>query len=177
MAGVVAVNPANGETAVIASNTSSTLTLTSPGFTTAPATGLELFCGGIPWEYETKWFTLGGDDMRPVYLSMHVHPSSATGKCRIYVYKNWSDTPETLTRMAGDVFPDGTTVGDGAVTSSTYMTVDLDGGDGDGVLMVPLPCEWAKHWKARLVCDRPDGEIRLLDLSFTYDVGKKSSET
>jgi hypothetical protein len=69
--------------------------------------------------------------MRPVYLKVHVHPSSATGKCRVYINKDWSATAETLTRMTGDVFPDGTTVGDGTVTSADYMEVDLDGGDGD----------------------------------------------
>jgi hypothetical protein len=57
------------------------------------------------------------------------------------------------------------------------MTVDLDGGDGDGFLMVPCPNDWSRHWKAKLVCDLPLGEIRLLDLAFTYDTGKKSAAT
>jgi hypothetical protein len=57
------------------------------------------------------------------------------------------------------------------------MTVDLDGGDGDGVLMIPMPCDWSKHWKAKIVCDKPVGEIRLLDLQFTYDAARKHAET
>jgi hypothetical protein len=177
LAGCVVTNAENDEQAVVESNTATTLTMISPGFTTAPTAGDILWAGIIPWEYETKWFTMAGDDMRPVYLKIHVHPSSASGKCRVYIYKDWSATAETLTRMTGDVFPDGTTVGDGTVTSADYMEVDLDGGDGDGMLMVPMPCGWAKHLKARLVCDKPEGEMRLLHLEFATENAQPSAET
>lgn len=178
LAGCVVVNTANDQTAVVASNTSSTLTMVSPGFTTAPAAAVTLHAGRIPWEYQTKWFTLPESQKhRVVYLRIQVHPSSASGKCRVYVYKNWSATPETLTKGSGESFPDGVTLGNGSVTSSTYMEVDLDGGDGDGHIMVPMPCDWSRHWKAKLVVDKPEGEIRLLDLAFTYDAAKPHAET
>ena len=174
-AGVVAYNATKDEYAVIASNTATALTLTAPGFTTAPAAGDVIYLGKISWEYETKWFTMGSD-ARVVYLKITLHPSTATGKCRVYAYKNWSDTPETLTKGANDSLPDGVRLGNGSVTTSTYMEIDLDGGDGDGVIMVPFPADYAKHWKAKLVCDRPDGEIRLLDVSFQYKEGKSKAE-
>jgi hypothetical protein len=173
MAGCVVRNTANDQTAVISSNTATTLTMVSPGFTDAPAAAVTLHAGEIPFTYESKWFSLGGDDIKPVYLRIRLHPSSASGKCRVYIYKEWSDTPETLTSTSGDVFPDGVTVTSGA----TYMEIDLDGGDGDGILTVPLPCDWAKHWKAKLVCDKPVGEIRLLEMGFEYDSDNSSAAT
>jgi hypothetical protein len=173
MAGCVVRNTANDETAVIQSNTVTTLTMVSPGFTTTPAAAATLYAGEIAFTYESKWFTLGGNTTRVVYLRIRLHPSSATGKCRVYIYKEWSSTPVVFTSMASDVFPDGVTVTNGA----SYIEIDLDGGDGDGVVMVPLPCDWAKHWKAQLVCDRPDGEIRLLDMAFTYEQAPDGAET
>ena len=163
LSGCVLYNPANGETATVDTNTSSLLTMVSPGFTTVPTTGTELWAGRIPFEYETKWLSLAGVQTRVVYLHMHVHPSSATGSARVYIYRNFSATAEVFTSTASDTFPDGVTVTNGA----SYIAVSLDGHDGDGILTIPLPCDWATSWKARVVCDRPDGELRLLHLEFS----------
>ena len=178
LAGVVVVNTANGQRATVESNTASTLTMIAPGFTDAPAADATLYAGGIDWEYESKWFTMpDSPDIRNVYLHVALHPSSATGKCRAYFYKNWAATPETLTvHDAAYSFPDGVVLGDGAVTSSTFMTFDLDGGNGDGIISIPVPVDWAKHWKVKLVCDRPDGEIRLLDVRLSPIAEQRRTE-
>jgi len=173
LAGCMLYNPANSETAIVASNTTTTLTLTAPGFTTVPTAGLEVWAGIIPIEYETKWFTLKGSPARVVYLHLHVHPSSATGNARIYIYKDFSATAEVFTKTASDTFPDGVTIVDGG----SYITVALDGHDGDGILSVPMPGDWATAWKARVICDRPDGELRMLHLEFSTLSDTKQAES
>lgn len=161
LAGVIAYDPTTGYTAVIASNTASVITLTAPGFTSAPATASELWLGSIPVDVRSKWWAdqRGPADKKRPYLRLSVFPGAATGKCRVYLYRDFSSTPTSVgTNSTG--LPDGVTA------NSTYLEIDLDGGSGDGYVDVPMPSEYARWWQWRITSDRPDGAFRLLNCEF-----------
>lgn len=164
LAGTVVYHPTTGETAVVASNTSSQLTV-GAGFTTAPATAISLYIGAIPWEYRTKWWAGTGLETKkaPVYFFVKLYPGSATGKLRVSFYADFSATPTTVTATASDLFNDGLTV----TTALTYVELDLDAGSNDGFVAVCLGITWSRALQARMTAIRPDGELRILDAGFS----------
>lgn len=164
LAGAVAYNPANGETAVVSSNTANTLTLGS-GLTVAPADNASLYLGPIAWEWRSKFWVGSGQQAkkRPAYFHVHLYPGTATGKMRLSFYGDFSDTPMVYTSVPQDLFPDGVTLVDG----QSYVEIDLDGGDGEGFVPVPIPDgSWRRAIQARLTSVRPDGALRLVDYAW-----------
>jgi len=161
LAGVVAYNPANGQTSVISSNGANQITVA--GFTTAPTTATELYLGVIPWEWRSKWLAPAGqeDRQRPMYLYLKLYPGSATGELLVYFYKDFQTQPAVFTALDTDFHNDGVHITNG----DAFATIDLDGGSGDGFVAVPLPADHARVWQVRLVSTRPDGELRILECS------------
>lgn len=161
LAGAIAYNPANGETAVVSSNTSSALTL-GAGLTVAPADNAEMYLGPIAWEWRSKFWVGQGqqDKKRPAYFHVYLYPGTATGKMRLAFYGDFGDTPLVFTSGVNDEFPDGVNLVDG----QSYVEIDLDGGNGDGFVPVPIPDgTWRRAIQARLTSVRPDGAMRLVD--------------
>jgi len=172
LAGVVLYNPANGDARVIASNTSSTITLAS-ALSGAPTVGASVYIGAIAWEMRTKWRVAPkGQEwkQRPVYLRLKLYPGTATGSLRVFIYADFSATPTTVTETAADLWPDGVTI----TTSTTYVDIDLDGGSGDGYVSVPLQADFKRALQARITSVRPDGELRLLDADFAFYQGSEA---
>jgi hypothetical protein len=173
LAGVTVYDPVRGNTAVIASNTATDLTLAGGGLATAPSTGQELWIGVIPVELRTKW--LAGQSLdtkkRPVYLSVKLYPGATTGRLRVYYYLDFAVNPFTWTKGSADTFPDGVTITNGA----TYAEVALSGGatTTDGQVSVPVPGNFWRALQVRITSDRPDGALRILDFGFVASDGSE----
>lgn len=173
LVGVIAYDPLSGQTTRILSGTASTIVLHTP-FTPTLSAGDEVWVGAIEVEYRTKWWVGPAQSARknPPWMFLSFYPGSATGKMRVYFYADNSTTPSTCTATASDTFPDGVTIANG----SGYIEVDMDGGDGDGVLWVPVPIEWKNLIQARLTSVRPDGALRILDFGFALTKGQVSAD-
>lgn len=174
LAGVMVYNPATGDYGAISSNTASTIT-SSVAFSSAPADNQELYLGPIDIQYISKWWVGSGQDTRknPPYLLIKLYPGSASGTMRVYFYADMATTPSAVTALATDTWPDGVqppTDGD------TYLTVELDGGDGDGVISVPIPIEWEHAIQFKLTSIRPDGDFKLLDAQIVLTRTGESSD-
>ncbi len=170
---VVLYRPATDESVVIASNTASIMT--TAAFATAPAAGESLYAGSIPWEMSTGWFTGAGlqDKKRPVHLAIKMIPSTA-GSVRVYIYTDFSTTPYTFTNPDAQQYPEGVTVVDG----SSYITVALTCGQGDGFVPIPMPEDWTRSISARITNDDPAGTLAILDLKFAIeDRDEEAQET
>lgn len=162
--GVMVYDPVSGESRYSSSNTASTITVAS-AFTSAPTVGQDLYLGAIDVEYIGKWITGQSQTVvkNPTYLVLSFYPGSATGQAKIYFYSDFATTPSTFTAGASDTFPDGVTVGNG----NNYAVIDLDGGDTDGVLYIPIPVEWHNSIQVKVTSIRPDGDFRLLNMDMT----------
>lgn len=164
LAGVMAYNPLTDLTAVISSNTATTLTL-GAGMVNAFTAAQEIWIGAIAWEYRTKWWTGPGQvySKMPVYLIINLFPGSTTGIMRVYIYDDFSTVPTVPTAWATDQLPDGVTY----VSGTSYLQVDLAGGtEGAGYLSVPLPGDYKRALQARLTSIRPDGTLRVSSVRF-----------
>ncbi len=168
LAGVMLYQASSDQYRVIASNTSSQITLAS-ALSSAPVAGDTLYIGAIPFEYRTKWWVGQGLETKkaPVYFFVKLYPGSATGKMRVFFYEDFSSTPTTVTATASDVHNDGLTV----TNATTYIELDLDGGSGDGFVAVPLSITWKRALQARLYVIRPDGDLRIMDAGFSLTKG------
>ena len=163
LAGVIIYDPNTGESRPCTSNTSTTITV-SPAFSTAPAVDQEMFIGPISFEYRTKWWVGPGQETLkdPPYFVIKLFPGSASGKMRVYFYADMATTPSPVTANVSDEWPDGVSI----VNGDNFITIDLDGGDGDGVVSVPVPVSWKNAIQARVTSIRPDGGLRVLDMQF-----------
>lgn len=162
----IAVTTSGGTDAIVASNTATTITLTSgTALSSAPTIGSTLFLGAIALSVQLKWTPGSGfqNKKRPQYLMIAKVPGSSAGNITVNVYLDYSTTAYTYTKGSSDTVPDGITITNG----STDVTVDLDGGSGDGVVFVPLPAEWNRVISAKVTSSRPTSQIKLLDLRFT----------
>ena len=171
LAGVILFNPTTQETGLISSNTASAITLS-----TALAAGVptgELWLGRIPWEVRTKWFTSKGLHTKktPAYFYLSFIPGTATGKLKVQFYVDFSAAPSLIPAgSAYDKLPDGVAVVNGV------LTIDLDGGNGDGFVSVPVPYTWRRSLQARITSDRPDGGLEILDMGFRVDSEKETAD-
>lgn len=145
---------------VIASNTASAVTLAT-GLTLAPPAGSILRVGGIGVEYWTKWDGNLGGKKRPAYLALLMAPATTADQLRVEFYTD-AGGPLAWTRWTADVVPDGVTI----VAGQTYATVDLDGGNGDGWVPIPIPTPWQRTLRARIYTLDSDDSLRILDLRF-----------
>jgi hypothetical protein len=160
LAGVPLYNPSNGDIRIIASNTASQITVAA--LSVAPVSGDTLYIGAISWEWRSKWWMGPGLDTkkRPTHVFIQLFPGTATGKLRVSFYTDFSTSPTTYTQTVTS--RDGVTITSGL----SYASVDLDAGAGEGFVGVPVPSSWARVIQVRVQSDRPDGELRILDISF-----------
>ncbi len=160
MRGIIATY--SGQDIAVISNTANTIMLNS-ALTSAPTIGTEVYLGVISFAISTKWIALNDliDKQRPQYLAVKMVPGTATGTLIIKIYTDFSSTPVTLT-LGSEQLPDGLSWTHGA----TFATLDLDGGSGDGLACMPLTMEFKRAIRAEITSTRPQGLIRILDLSF-----------
>lgn len=164
LAGCMLLRPSSGEARVIASNTSSQITLGS-ALSGAPSTGETLYLGSVPWSIQTMWFSGKGQQFkeRPAYLCMHFMPQSATQLYTVQLFLDFSATPYAFTAGVSDTYPDGVTV-----TNSTTITVQGSGGVAkDGFISIPMPSDWERVISATLSSVTPINPIRLLAFYFS----------
>lgn len=154
----------SAEVRAISLNTASAITV-SPALATAPAAGEAIYVGSIPFVVESDWW-IGQDleDKKRAHLQLTMVPS-ATGSMRVYVYRDFSATPFVWTSNTSDKWPDGVTV----TTGLNYLTVSLTAGGSDGFVSLPMPAEWSRALKSKVVVLDPSGTVALLDVSFGPD--------
>jgi hypothetical protein len=168
--------PSTGDIRFIASNTSSSITLLT-ALSTVPANGAEMWLGIIPIEYRTKWWEDGGKEYKksPSYYNLSFFPGSLTGVAQVYFYYDYNTTPYVIPADASYGNP-----ADGVTFVSGVITINLSGGsNSDGYVPVPQPSEWNRSIQARIICQRPDGVFRLMDMDFSdlpSDVAKDQTE-
>ncbi len=169
LAGVVLVDSTGTTERVITSNTASTITI--PALSGAPTAGTEFYLGSIAWKMRTKWWVGEGLDNKkdPSYLCISFVPTASGGKVIARIYADYASTPSAFTDT-GDTKPDGATWTDGA----TFATIDLDGGNGDGFICIPVPVRWSRALSAQLESIKPLGEIRVLDVYFSSNNRRQS---
>jgi hypothetical protein len=169
LSGTILYRPATGEERVIASNTSSAIT--TAALASAVSVGEAIYVGAIPWTFTTPWWVGQGQQnkSRPAYLHLTLVPAT-TGSVRVSIYKDYSASPVTFTGTSDDRWPDGVTL----VTGATYVTVDLDAGNTDGFVAIPMPSDWARAWRAVVTCLSPAGDLRVLDCQFSVESSRES---
>ncbi|MBA2706675.1 MAG: hypothetical protein H0U59_02575, partial [Gemmatimonadaceae bacterium] len=174
LVGAMLYRPDTGEECVITANNASKMTL-GTALRTDPTLGEAMYVGAIPWTVTTNWWVGRGlqDKKRPVHLALKLSPSS-TGSVKVYLYLDFSATPYVFTNPDAADYPDGVTIVDGR----NYITVDLDAGQSDGFVPIPMPEDWGRSMRAKVVCESPAGDMRLLDVSFAVeDPAQEAQET
>jgi hypothetical protein len=159
-----------GVSRVIASNTASAITLSS-AFSSAPSAGAEIFLGQIDFAIRTKWVVADSLDAkkRPAYCAVRMVPgATSTSKAVVTIYLDYATSAYTYTKGSGDTDPDGVSITNG----SSNVTIDLDGGSGDGVVFVPLPAEWHRAIAVQITSTRPKDLLKILDIDFIYKDGR-----
>lgn len=148
----------------ITANTSTTITLSS-ALSSSPSAGTEFWVGSIPLTLRTKWWVGDGLTLKKdvPYLCISVVPSAAGGKLLVSIFADYAATPSAFTAGSSDTQPDGVTWTDGA----TFATVDLDGGNGDGVVCFRPPVRWSRALSARIQNLKPLGDLKILDVSWS----------
>ncbi len=155
----------SGQQRFIGSNTANTITLNS-ALTSAPTIGTEAFIGQIDFTVRAKWTVIDGfqNKKRPQYLMLAMVPGTSSGKLTVKIYLDYSSTPFVYTKNANDTQPDGVTI----VNGSSSVSVDLDGGNGDGVVCVPLPARWHRAIAVEISSTRPQNLLKLLDYQWLF---------
>jgi len=156
--GVKFYDVVSGETRIIASNTSSQITLAT-ALTTAPAAGAEFWLGSAEMTIEPKW--LNGVEVRlqPKRTElMFVAPSAAGGRIDFYRYRDQSETALIVASQPDDTDNNGITINDLA----DHIRVDPYGAEGDGYINVPYWAAWSRTWKWKMVHRKPSFTFRLL---------------
>lgn len=154
--------PAAGEARDVASNTASALTLTT-GFTTAPGAGAELYLGSIDVFLESDWWVMRSPQhkKRVPYLAIEHLSEQESPDVYVSIHQDLSGNAAPWTTDSGDSRLLGTTA-----TNSTTRTIDLDATDSAGILYSELPDKFCNYWRWTLNQDRPEGDLRLMDVQF-----------
>ncbi len=163
LVGVIAVY--SSQESRIASNTASTITLAT-ALSSAPTVGTELFLGQIDFSIRTKWTVIDGfqDKKRPQYLMIAKIPGSSSGKLTVKIFLDYSSSAFVYTKGSSDTQPDGVSITNG----SSSVSVDLDGGSGDGVAFVPLPANWHRVISVEISSTRPQNLLKILDYQWLF---------
>ncbi len=160
----VMVTTSSGAERLISSNTANTITLATP-LASLPLAGAELYLGQINYVFKSKWITGSLDDKkRPAYCTVQMVPGYLGGKLIMKVFLDYSTNPKVYTKGQSDTYPYGITVTDG----SADVVLDVDGGQGDGLLSVPLPTEWHRAISVQITSTRPADVLKILDVTFVY---------
>lgn len=154
--------PAAAEARVITANTANTVTV-SPGFTTAPGTGVTLYLGSIDVHLESDWWTMRSPQhkKRVPYLAIEHLSETTAPEAFVSVYQDLSGTAKQWTTDSGDSRLLGITA-----TSATVRTIDLNATDSAGVLYVELPDKFCNYWRWTMTQDKPVGDFQLMDTQF-----------
>lgn len=161
LGGAIAYLPSTGEERVISTNAVNEITLAT-ALANAPADGDAVWLGSFPVEYRSKWWPGQGmqTKKKPSYFYLMLYPGSSEGKLQVYFYKDFSTQPYTWE-------PDSSYIGwDGVTFVGGVLTVDLDGGSGDGFVAVNMPSDQWRVMQCRLVSTTPVGTLRILDMGF-----------
>jgi hypothetical protein len=164
----------SGQEREIISNTANTITVT-PALSAAPTQGTEAFIGQIDVSVKTKFTAFDGLNKlkRPNYLMIGLIPGSSAGKLTVKIYLDHSTTPFVFTKGGSDTQPDGVSWTHGA----SYVSVDLDGGNGAGVAFVPLPDSWNRVVAAEISTTRPQNLFRWVDYKWVFKDARGSVDT
>lgn len=173
--GVELYDPVADEARRIVSNTSSAITV-SPAFTGAPPAGRELYIGRIQTTITSDWIPFADltKKVRPSHLMLTCVPQSSQ-TVKVYIYKDFETNPLVPTSNASDQLPRGCTVG------SDHILVDLsESASGSGsVASIPVPANFARVWRYKIVADKPIGTLGILDVRFAAtrdDAGETEGE-
>jgi hypothetical protein len=166
--GVVLYNPTTSGTAVVASNTTTGLTLAGTGLAAAPSYGDSLYLGSFEWKMKLKW--VDGDGLqtkkRPTWLLIKKRPGSTVGKLRVRIYQDFSTTPFTFTKWSADTQPPGVTI----VNGLTYVDVDMDTSTGnESTVWIPLGSDWKRAITAEVVSSKPVNDLRVMEVRFVSE--------
>lgn len=164
-AGATAYFPATGDLKIIASNTASSLTVTS-ALGTVPSNNAQIWLGSVPFEYRTKWYEREGKQVKkkPTYFYISLFPGSTGGVFQVYFYVDYQTVPFSFSLSAQDQvqLPDGVTLVNGVLNGS------LTGGTtgSDGFIAFPMPSDYGRAWQAKIVSQVPVGALRIMDAGF-----------
>lgn len=160
------------ETRVIASNTTSGVTV-SPGFTSAPVVGDVLWFGRVKALLKTKCFTF---DSKEKHKGRFVHvwfkPLASQRYVRVRIYRDWSATAmswseadwrRTGTPPRGTLYPDP----DDANGGGTDWKVDV--GLADGVARIPLGDQAVRVTEVEVEVFQADCRVELLGVTVDAD--------
>ncbi len=161
----VVVTTSSGAERLIASNTANTITVASV-FAAAPTNGSILYLGQIDFAVKSKWITSDAleDKKRPAYCRVKMVPGSSGGKFVFNVFLDFANSAYTYTKGASDNDLDGVTI----TNNSANVTLDNDGGSGDGILTVPLPGDWNRAMAVQITSTKPYDLLKILDIEFVY---------
>lgn len=172
LTGAMLYHPTTFEERRITSNTGSAITLAS-ALSGAPSNGTELYVGSIAWKIRTKWESISGLSSKQYpYVVLQMVPGSSSGKLTLKFYADYATNPSTFTALSGDTFPPGVTWTDGA----SFATVDLDGGNSDGVITFPVPVRWSRVISAELSQTKPLGALKVIGFGIVLNDTKSQSE-
>lgn len=162
--GVVLYNPTTSGTAVVASNTSGSVTL-AVALTATPSAGDTLYLGSFEFKLRTKWLVSEGleNKKRPAFLMIKKVPGTQVGRLRVRIYLDFSTTPMTFTKGLSDTYPNGIYITDGL----TYCDVDFGNTSDDAsCAFVPLCAEWQRAVSAEITSSKPSNQLKLLEVTF-----------
>jgi len=160
--GVYAYLPDLDETVRVISNTVNAITVSS-SVASAPTPGSPVYLGVIPSLYEFKWEMSGGGGSvktHPIYFMVDQIPADS-GYARVYFYADGSDTASLWSLNVNDTAPDGVIMVDGLDYVEFSLTIPH--------VSIPVPLDFQRSIKAKIVVFRPDGEMRLLSARFAAE--------
>lgn len=161
--GMVIYRPATAEERYITANSGTTITV-GVAFATAPATDETLYLGSVRQRIRLDWSIGEGtnDKKHPRYLLLSVRATEDMGTCSVYLYKDYNETPITVTSSQSDEFPYGVT----PISGTAEIRIDLDLAVVDGFVSIPVFSDWARAISAELIHEAPEDSVRYLDMSW-----------
>ena len=169
LAGAYARNVSTDEVRLIASSTTSTITLASP-FSAAPDAAINIYLGAFDTIIQPKWSSQNGmrNKTRPTKYEISMVPSTGSAVGSFRTYGDFTSTATEYLATDSDLFADGITVNNG----QSIVEFDLTGGvNNDGYICMPLPSDWHRVVRARIEFVKPEGLVRLLDIGYVSDSG------
>lgn len=171
--GAYVTNTRTGESRRIVSSTTTSITV-GTAFSSAPNVDDELWIGAFTSTIFPKWASSRGmrNKARPRKFEMSMVASTGEAAGIFQLYQDFSDTAYVYTAGDNDLFSDGVTVTDG----SSEIAFDTTGGtNGDGFLSIPMPSGWHRVVRAKVEFRKPQGDMRLLEMSFSAERGDSAA--
>ena len=154
------------ETVIIASNTATVITLVSPGFSQAPATGDKVYLGRIPATLLTKNFVLVDDvaKSRPRYLHIWFIPARDELNFSAPPYSIVTGSTVSVTLYEGigplyspdDAKADWVTRSEGGVDfTASQSAISVDLGDDTGYKKIPIGSLESRYLQVQIDTSKP----------------------